>query len=46
MPKFDGQPMANVLKKAKTLGITTSLDTAWDATGKWLENIRTMFTVY
>ncbi len=39
MPKFDGQPMANVLKKAKTLGITTSLDTAWDATGKWLETL-------
>ncbi len=39
MPKFDGQPMANVLKKAKTLGIKTSLDTAWDATGKWLETL-------
>ncbi len=39
MPKFDGQPMANVLKKAKTLGITTSLDTAWDDTGKWLETL-------
>ena len=39
MPKFDGQPMANVLQKAKTLGITTSLDTAWDATGKWLETL-------
>ena len=39
MPKFDGQPMANVLKKAKTLGITTSIDTAWDATGKWLETL-------
>ncbi len=39
MPKFDGQPMANVLKKAKELGIKTSLDTAWDATGKWLETL-------
>ena len=39
MPRFDGQPMANVLQKAKTLGITTSLDTAWDATGKWLETL-------
>lgn len=39
MPKFDGQPMANVLQKAKTFGITTSLDTAWDATGKWLETL-------
>ena len=37
MPKFDGQPMARVLKKAKAFGITTSLDTAWDATGRWLK---------
>ena len=39
MPKFDGHPMANVLRKAKTLGLTTSLDTAWDATGKWLDTL-------
>lgn len=39
MPQFDGNPMAKVLQKAKTLGITTSLDTAWDATGKWLETL-------
>ena len=39
MPQFDGKPMANVLKKAKELGITTSLDTAWDATGKWLDTL-------
>lgn len=39
MPRFDGAPMANVLRKAKSLGITTSLDTAYDATGKWLETL-------
>jgi len=39
MPRFDGQPMANVLQKAKALGITTSLDTAYDATGKWLDTL-------
>ncbi|MDE0690228.1 MAG: sugar kinase [Candidatus Poribacteria bacterium] len=39
MPCFDGAPMANVLQKAKTLGITTSLDTAYDATGKWMETL-------
>ena len=39
MPRFDGTPMANVLQKAKTLGITTSLDTAYDATGKWMETL-------
>ena len=36
MPRFDGAPMANVLQKAKTLEIMTSLDTAYDATGKWM----------
>jgi len=39
MPRFDGAPMANVLQKAKTVGITTSLDTAYDATGKWMETL-------
>ena len=39
MPRFDGAPMTNVLQKAKTLGITTSLDTAYDATGKWMETL-------
>ena len=39
MPSFDGVPMANVLREAKALGITTSLDTAYDATGKWLETL-------
>ena len=39
MPRFDGAPMADVLREAKTLGITTSLDTAYDATGKWMETL-------
>ena len=39
MPRFDGAPMANVLRKAKAFGMTTSLDTAYDATGKWLETL-------
>ena len=39
LPRFDGAPMANVLQKAKTLKITTSLDTAYDATGKWMETL-------
>lgn len=39
MPRFDGAPMANVLRDAKALGITTSLDTAYDATGKWMETL-------
>jgi sugar/nucleoside kinase (ribokinase family) len=37
MPSIDGQPTANVLKKAKEMGVTTCLDTCWDATGKWMK---------
>lgn len=37
MPAFDGQPTANVLKKARELGVTTSLDTCWDSRGNWMK---------
>ena len=40
MPRFDGAPRANVLRKAKELGIITSLDTVYDATGKWMETLK------
>jgi sugar/nucleoside kinase (ribokinase family) len=40
MPMFDGAPCASVLKRAKEMGIKTSLDTAWDATGRWMETLR------
>lgn len=40
MPGFDGAPLAETLKKAKNMGIITSLDTAWDATGKWLQLLK------
>ena len=36
MPKFDGGSTATVLKQARDLGITTSLDTAWDSRGNWM----------
>ena len=39
MPTFDGQQTANVLKKVKQAGVMTSLDTAWDSTGRWMELI-------
>src|SRR5699024_3017087 len=29
-----------VLRKAKSMGLQTSLDTAWDARGKWLGTLR------
>jgi sugar/nucleoside kinase (ribokinase family) len=37
MPAFDGQPTANVLKKAQEMGIITTLDTAWDSKGQWMK---------
>jgi len=40
MPAFDGKPCAEVLKRAQKLGIKTSLDTAWDASGRWMETLR------
>lgn len=36
VPGLDGKPMARVLAKAKQAGVTTSLDTAWDADGRWM----------
>ncbi|MHC4116442.1 MAG: carbohydrate kinase family protein [Planctomycetota bacterium] len=37
VPSLDGGPMARVLEKARKMGVTTSLDTAWDAEGRWME---------
>lgn len=33
VPGLDGEPMARVLEEARKMGVTTSLDTAWDAEG-------------
>jgi sugar/nucleoside kinase (ribokinase family) len=35
MPELDGEPTARLLERAKARGIMTSLDTVWDATGRW-----------
>lgn len=35
MPELDGDPTAAVLEEARARGLTTSLDTVWDATGRW-----------
>jgi len=39
MPSFDGEPSAELLKRAQDAGITTVMDTAWDSTGKWMKLI-------
>ncbi len=36
MPRYMGQDNAAVLKRAKTSGKITTLDTVWDATGRWM----------
>ena len=40
MPAFDGNPCAEVLQRAKAMNVTTALDTAWDASGRWLSTLR------
>lgn len=37
LPGLDGYSVASLLKKAKDTGIITSLDTVWDAKGRWME---------
>lgn len=39
MPALDGEPMAEVLREGKRRGMITSLDTVWDATGKWMKTL-------
>jgi len=36
MPGFDGEPAAEVLRRAREAGAITCLDTVWDATGTWM----------
>ncbi|PIU67733.1 MAG: carbohydrate kinase [Armatimonadetes bacterium CG07_land_8_20_14_0_80_40_9] len=38
--KFDGEPAGLLLKKAKKMGLTTSLDIVWDARGKWMKTLK------
>lgn len=35
MPELDGAPTAGLLEEARGRGLTTSLDTVWDASGRW-----------
>ncbi len=40
MPAMDGESTAEILERARRQGITTSLDTAWDASGRWLQTLQ------
>jgi sugar/nucleoside kinase (ribokinase family) len=35
MPELDGEPTAAILREARARGLLTSLDTVFDATGRW-----------
>jgi len=39
MPGLDGEPTLSLLRHARQVGVTTFLDTAWDAQNRWLELI-------
>lgn len=39
MSKFDGADAATILQAARQRGVATSLDTAWDSTGRWFSLI-------
>lgn len=39
MEQFIGRDCAEVLQRAKSLGKTTTLDTVWDFTGRWLSTL-------
>lgn len=39
LPALDGEPTAQLLQKAREHGLTTSLDTVWDASGQWMSLI-------
>lgn len=37
LPGIDGAPTAELLRRARTAGAITFLDTVWDDTGRWLD---------
>ncbi|MFN8441606.1 MAG: carbohydrate kinase family protein [Caldilineaceae bacterium] len=39
LPGFDGNSTAQVLQKARQLGLRTSLDVCWDPNGRWAQEL-------
>lgn len=37
MPGLDGEPLALLLKEVRAAGVKICADTAWDASGRWME---------
>lgn len=42
LPGLDGEPMSALLQQARSLGLVTSLDMTWDATGAWMSGVGTL----
>ena len=40
MSSFDGEPLGRAVRKARELGCITIMDTAWDASSRWMELVR------
>ncbi len=40
LPGMDGEPTAQLLQQARRAGVTTFMDTVWDATGRWMELLK------
>lgn len=39
LPSLDGKPMSEILKKAKSKNVVTSIDLAWDTKNRWMKNL-------
>ena len=39
LPGLDGEPLAELFRQAQGMGVLTSLDTAWDPTGAWMQKL-------
>jgi sugar/nucleoside kinase (ribokinase family) len=39
LPGIDGEPTAELLRRAKEAGVKTFLDVVWDDTGRWMEDV-------
>jgi sugar/nucleoside kinase (ribokinase family) len=40
LPSLDGEGLAGVLARARSMGVTTALDTTWDTFGRWLPTLQ------
>ncbi len=44
MKQYDGAPAARVLERARAAGAVTSMDTAWDGSGRWMSVVEPLLS--